>query len=212
MKITRREFTIGAAATAAVRTRPRPAIAQAEPMRIGWLAALTGPTAAPAIGFNRGVLFAIEAINAAGGVKGRKIEIVTRDTQSDPTKAVNGTQELISSAQSPCRLGTDQFRRVARHDADHGARKNAEHPSLRRRPLIDPVKFPNAFRLSPSNTQWDDAVRGYTLKILKATEGRGDRRHHRLWRRRRESFRRGAEEGRRRGGLSSPISTPPSRI
>ena len=34
--------------------------------------------------------------------------------------------------------------------------------------LIDPQKFPNAFRLSPSNTQWDDAVRGYALKILKA--------------------------------------------
>ncbi len=34
--------------------------------------------------------------------------------------------------------------------------------------LIDPQKFPNAFRVSPSNTQWDDAVRGYCLDILKA--------------------------------------------
>jgi branched-chain amino acid transport system substrate-binding protein len=34
--------------------------------------------------------------------------------------------------------------------------------------LIDPQKFPNAFRVSPSNTQWDDAVRHYCLKILKA--------------------------------------------
>jgi branched-chain amino acid transport system substrate-binding protein len=33
--------------------------------------------------------------------------------------------------------------------------------------LIDATKFPNAFRLAPSNTQWDDAVRGYCLKILK---------------------------------------------
>jgi branched-chain amino acid transport system substrate-binding protein len=33
--------------------------------------------------------------------------------------------------------------------------------------LIDPQKFPNAFRLAPSNTQWDDAVRNYCLNILK---------------------------------------------
>jgi branched-chain amino acid transport system substrate-binding protein len=33
--------------------------------------------------------------------------------------------------------------------------------------LIDTVKFPNAFRLAPSNSQWDDAVRNYCLNILK---------------------------------------------
>ena len=58
---------------------------------------MTGPSSAPAIGFNRGVLYAAETINAAGGVKGRKIEVITRDTQGDPTKAVNATQEMISA-------------------------------------------------------------------------------------------------------------------
>jgi branched-chain amino acid transport system substrate-binding protein len=33
--------------------------------------------------------------------------------------------------------------------------------------LIDPAKFPNAFRMAPSNSQWDDAVRSYCLNILK---------------------------------------------
>src|SRR5450432_4011093 len=96
MSITRRDFGLGAAAGAAAIGLGRPAIAQVEPIRIGWLAALTGPSSAPAIGFNRGVMFATEAINAAGGIKGRKIEILTRDTQGDPTKAVNATQEMIS--------------------------------------------------------------------------------------------------------------------
>ena len=32
--------------------------------------------------------------------------------------------------------------------------------------LIDPAKYPNAFRTAPSNGQWDDAVRGYTLRTL----------------------------------------------
>src|SRR5262249_52602612 len=98
MRITRRQFTTGtaAAATIAATGLARPAIAQAEPIRLGWLAAMTGPSSAPAIGFNRGVVYAAEAINAAGGVKGRKIEVLTRDTQGDPTKAVNATQEMIS--------------------------------------------------------------------------------------------------------------------
>ena len=59
---------------------------------------MTGPSSAPTIGFNRGVNFAVDAINAGGGVKGRKIEILMRDTPGDPTKAVNATQELISQA------------------------------------------------------------------------------------------------------------------
>src|ERR1043165_9335964 len=98
MSISRREFTSAALAAAAASSFgfPRPAIAQAEPIRLGWLAAMTGPSSAPAIGFNRGVVWAAEQINAAGGVKGRKIEVITRDTQGDPTKAVNAATELAS--------------------------------------------------------------------------------------------------------------------
>ena len=109
MAISRRDVLLGSAgaAGAAAFSFPVPAIAQSEPIKIGWLAAMTGPSSAPAIGFNRGVIFAADAINAAGGVKGRKIEILTRDTQGDPTKAVNATQEMISQAQGPRRLGAD---------------------------------------------------------------------------------------------------------
>lgn len=32
----------------------------------------------------------MQEINAAGGIDGRQLELITRDTQSDPTKAVNG--------------------------------------------------------------------------------------------------------------------------
>ena len=53
MKITRREFAKGtaAAAGAAALGVASPAVAQSGPIRIGWLAALTGPSSAPAIGF-----------------------------------------------------------------------------------------------------------------------------------------------------------------
>ena len=81
MQINHRAVLAGMAAVEA----PRVAVAQAgsDPIRIGWLGSLTGPASAPAVGFDRGVQFAAKTINAAGGVKGRMIEIVTRDTQGD---------------------------------------------------------------------------------------------------------------------------------
>src|ERR1700749_2870311 len=98
MAISRRDVLLGSAGAlgATAFSFPAPAIAQSEPIKIGCLAAMTGPSSAPTIGFNRGVNFAADAINTAGGVKGRKIEIVVRDTQGDPTKAGNAPPEFIT--------------------------------------------------------------------------------------------------------------------
>src|SRR5215831_7760398 len=96
MRLTRRQvLSTGAAALAA--TIARPAIAAKEPILIGYLPALTGPSSSTGIGINRGTQLAVEEINAAGGIDGRPLELIVRDTQSDPTKAVNGAAELIHS-------------------------------------------------------------------------------------------------------------------
>src|ERR1017187_8870117 len=169
MAISRRDVLLGSAGAVGAATFPfpKPAIAQSDPIKIGCLAAMTGPSSAPTIGFNRGVNFAAEAINAAGGVKGRKIEIVTRDTQGDPTKAVNATQEMISQAKVHAIWGpTNSGESLAVTPIMARARMPNIHPCVVDS-LIDATKFPNAFRLAPSNTHWDDAVRGYCLKILK---------------------------------------------
>jgi branched-chain amino acid transport system substrate-binding protein len=168
MAITRREFTTGSVVTAAAACSfPRPALAQSEPIRLGWLAAMTGPSSAPAIGFNRGVLWAAETINAAGGVKGRKLEILTRDTQGDPTKAVNATQEMISALKVHAVWGpTNSGESLAVTPIMARAKMPNIHPCVVDT-LIDTQKFPNAFRMAPSNSQWDDAVRGYCLNVLK---------------------------------------------
>lgn len=169
MAISRRRVLLGSAGAlgAAALPFPKPAIAQSEPIKIGWLAAMTGPSSAPTIGFNRGVIFAVDAINAAGGVKGRKIEVITRDTQGDPTKAVNATQELISQAKVHALWGpVNSGEALATTPIMARAKMPNIHPCVVES-LIDPAKFPNAFRMAPSNSQWDDAVRGYCLNILK---------------------------------------------
>src|SRR5436190_271992 len=97
MALTRRQALKSAAAAVAAAGIAKPAIAQKNPIRIGYLPALTGPSSSTGIGINRGVDLAVKEINAAGGVNGRKIELITRDTQSDPTKAVNGAAELTRS-------------------------------------------------------------------------------------------------------------------
>jgi len=170
MIISRRNVLLGSAGAlgAATFSFPKPAIAQSEPIKIGWLAAMTGPSSAPTVGFNRGVIFAVDAINAAGGVKGRKIEVITRDTQGDPTKAVNATQELISQAKVHGLWGpVNSGEALATTPIMARAKMPNIHPCVVET-LIDTTKYPNAFRMAPSNSQWDDAVRGYCLNILKA--------------------------------------------
>jgi branched-chain amino acid transport system substrate-binding protein len=169
MAVSRRDVLLGSAGAlgAATFSFPMPAIAQSEPIKIGWLAAMTGPSSAPTIGFNRGVIFAADAINAAGGVKGRKIEIITRDTQGDPTKAVNATQELISQTKVHAIWGpVNSGEALATTPIMARAKMPNIHPCVVET-LIDTAKFPNAFRMAPSNSQWDDAVRNYCLNILK---------------------------------------------
>ncbi len=167
MDLKRRSVLTGAASLALARA----AVAQtAEPIRIGWLASLTGPASAPAIGFDRGVQFATKTINAAGGVKGRMIEIITRDTQGDPTKAVNAVQDLISRAKVNAVWGpTNSGEALAITPILARAKMPNIHPCVIDS-LIDPARYPNAFRIAPSNGQWDDAVRRYTMKALGLTE------------------------------------------
>ena len=169
MAISRRDVLLGSAGAvgAASFSFPAPAIAQSEPIKIGFPAAMTGPSSAPTIGFNRGVVFAFDSINAAGGIRGRKIEVITRDTQGDPTKAVNATQELISQAKVHAIWGPfNSGEALATTPIMARAKMPNLHPCVVET-LIDTTKFPNAFRLAPSNSQWDDAVRNYCLSILK---------------------------------------------
>ncbi len=170
MAISRRDVLLGSAGAlgaASFSSFPAPAIAQSETIKIGNLAAITGPASAPTQGFNRGVAFAVDAINAAGGVKGRKLEIVMRDTQGDPTKAVNATQEMISQLKVNCIWGPfNSGEALATTPIMARAKMPNIHPCVVET-LIDVTKYPNAFRMAPSNSQWDDAVRSYCLNILK---------------------------------------------
>jgi branched-chain amino acid transport system substrate-binding protein len=151
-------------------TAVRPLRAAGEPVKIGWLVALTGPNSSPGIGFDRGLRFGVDEINKAGGVAGRQFEIITRDTQGDPTKAVNSAVELINQQKVTLLIGPTNS---GESMASEPVTARYKMPSLVYSvvdPLIDVKKYPYFFRQLPSNTQWTTAAQDYVLKVLKATK------------------------------------------
>lgn len=68
----------------------------ADPIKIGHVAALSGPSAQSGEAITRGLTIAIDEINAKGGLLGgRKIELIQRDDESNPPKGVIAARELI---------------------------------------------------------------------------------------------------------------------
>ncbi|MEN9921531.1 MAG: hypothetical protein RLZZ517_509 [Candidatus Parcubacteria bacterium] len=69
-----------------------------ETIKIGGLSALTGVGAAIGEEERKGMLLAVEEINAKGGIRGQKIELVSEDLSLDKIKqAVTVTQKLINT-------------------------------------------------------------------------------------------------------------------
>jgi len=164
----RRRTILQAALAATVLSRP--ALAETAPLRLGWLVALTGPGSSTGIGFNRGLTFAIDEVNRAGGVRGRQIEVVTRDTQGDPTKAVNASVELTRSLKVAAIWGpVNSGEALAVTPILARSRTPMIHPCFVDQ-LIDPEKFPQAFRLAPDNEQLGRATTKYVAEVLKVTQ------------------------------------------
>ena len=123
-------------------------------IKVGWLSSLTGPLSTAAIAENQGVLFAVDEINKkGGGILGHKVELLTRDTAGDPTKAVNLAKQLAFSDKVQFIIGP----------ANSGE-SLATVPMLSRAgipnvligtldELTDPRKYPLAFRVINTSTQ-----------------------------------------------------------
>lgn len=82
------------------------AASAAETIRIGLSAALTGPAAFVGVSIRRGAEMAIDAINAKGGINGKKIELVIRDDEHKPVKTVANHRELVEREKVVAMLGT----------------------------------------------------------------------------------------------------------
>lgn len=77
----------------------------AEPIKIGDVNSYTGVPAFT-VPYRNGWRIALEEINAAGGVLGRKLEVISYDDGGKPGEAVNRAQQLVSKDHVVLLMGT----------------------------------------------------------------------------------------------------------
>ncbi|MEM9781412.1 MAG: ABC transporter substrate-binding protein, partial [Pseudomonadota bacterium] len=92
----RRGILLGAAGLFAVALGvAAPQATAAEPVKIGLIASLSGPSAKSGEAITRGMTLAIKEINDAGGILGRPVELLRRDDENNPGKGLTAARELI---------------------------------------------------------------------------------------------------------------------
>lgn len=168
----RRKLIQGASAAAGLATFGFPAIslAQDKPIRVGMPTILSGRVATLGLSSRNAVLMAVEKFNAAGGLNGRKIEMVIRDSKGQPQEAARIARELVNTdgceilLDAEASSGGFAVHEVARDLGVLCIHTNSETSSLTADPKL---RLPNAFRCCRQGIH--DAVVGgaYAARISK---------------------------------------------
>jgi branched-chain amino acid transport system substrate-binding protein len=74
-------------------------------IRIGEFGSLTGGTATFGTSSHEGTMLALDEINAAGGLLGKKVRVITEDNQSKPEESVTAVLKLIKQNQVSAVIG-----------------------------------------------------------------------------------------------------------
>src|SRR5262245_17731156 len=86
-----------------------PAIVRAQesgPLKVGGMLPLSGSASIEGRQIIQGLQFAVEEVNAQGGLFGRKVELVMEDDESNSTKGVTAVRRLIERDKVPFIVGT----------------------------------------------------------------------------------------------------------
>ena len=104
--LSRRSVLRGAGALAVAAALPAPARAQGSPIRLGTLTPLTGAGGSYGPSMRKAMDWVAGEVNAAGGVLGRRIELVSEDDQTNPEAAVRAARKLIDVDKVAAIMGT----------------------------------------------------------------------------------------------------------
>lgn len=89
-----RRSVLAATAAAIIAVSAIP-VKAADTIKIGLIASLSGPSAKSGEAITRGMMIAIDEINAAGGLLGKQVELLRRDDENNPGKGLVAARELI---------------------------------------------------------------------------------------------------------------------
>src|SRR6201997_2739652 len=106
MKLTRREFSAGLAAGLAAPALMRSAWAQGATIKIGMCVPVTGPAAEQGLWAQNGAKLALAAVNKAGGVLGKQVELVIEDDQTTNPGIVLAFSKLAAQSDITAFLGS----------------------------------------------------------------------------------------------------------
>src|SRR5437588_5730534 len=150
---------------------PWVARAQAKTIKVGMPTILSGRVAQLGTSSRNGATIEVDKINAAGGLAGRQIEMVIRDSKGQPQEAARVARELVNT--DGCELlidaeassGAFAVHEVARDLGVFCVHSNSETSSL----TADPKQhIPNAFRSARQGVHDSIVGGGYAAAIAKA--------------------------------------------
>ena len=140
------------------------------PIKIGTIQDLTGGASISGIPNARGVVYAVEEINAAGGIHGRMIELTVLDCANDPNEGVNAYRRLVEEigvhaivgpplsnvALAWVHLSAEDRIPVVGHFMDEAATTNPDNGQ----------PFPYMFLVQPGSALHASAVANYAMNTL----------------------------------------------
>ncbi len=106
MVISRRMLLGSTAALAGTLALPPLSLAQGEPIRLATLTPLTGAGGPYGPVMVKAAKAVVDEVNAAGGVLGRKIELISEDDQTNPEAGVRAARKLIDVDKVVAIIGT----------------------------------------------------------------------------------------------------------
>jgi branched-chain amino acid transport system substrate-binding protein len=168
-----RRWVLKATAAGAVGAVAAPWIAraQAKTIKIGMPTILSGRVAQLGTSSRNAITMEVEKVNAAGGLAGRQIEMVIRDSKGQPQEAARVARELVNS--DGCELlidaeassGAFAVHEVARDLGVLCLHTNSETSSLSADPKL---RLPNAFRVCRQGIHDSIAGGSYAGAIAKS--------------------------------------------
>jgi branched-chain amino acid transport system substrate-binding protein len=82
------------------------ALAAEPPIRIGEINTYSGVPAGFTLPYRQAIEMAVDEVNSAGGLLGRKVEVLFRDDKGNPADAIRHAQELVRAEQVDLLAGT----------------------------------------------------------------------------------------------------------
>ena len=161
----------GALTAAAGLGFPHIARAQNKPIRIGVPTILSGRVAQLGISSRNAIQIEADKFNAAGGLGGRKIEVITRDSKGKPDEAANNTRQLVNSEgceiiiSAESSAGAFAVQEVIRELKVLCIHTNSETSSLSADPKI---RVPTAFRTARQGIHDAIVSAAYAGNVAKA--------------------------------------------